>query len=593
MVLRRAGAAGLSLVLLLALAACVSRRGGAARRSPAVAPAPAPPSGGAPRGPIYFILVDRFENGDPTNDAGADPKDPLAWHGGDVAGVRRRLPWLEALGVQTLWLSPLTLGRQSSFMGHGAFHGYWLVDPTRPDPRLGTWASIRALRDALHARGMRLILDVVLNHLDYEAPLVRQRPEWFHHRGPIRDWSDPRALVEGDVHGLPDLAVERPDVYAWLRDAVNLWIERVRPDGLRLDAVKHLPIAFWRRLTAHLHQRFGAGFFLLGEDLEGDPFALAARWEAAGFDAVFDFPLRHALVDVACKGVRPARLASLLSQDRAYAHPERLVTLLDNHDLPRIASECGGDPERVALALSLLYRMRGTPSLLYGTEVGLAGTSEAEVRADMRFSNHPLRARLRSLADERRQHPAIARGQTRLLLLDDRSLVLLRVGEDEAVVVALHLGGEPRTFDLRALDPSLPDARLTLAPRSSVARPLTLAAPALRALRGQLGDEGSLERPHAREVLVRVSVADLRPGERVVLCGSDPALGGWDPAKAPALTPGSDGVLRARLRLPVPSVLEWKVVRVGPGGEVRWQGGENHVSVLAAGGPGPRIEATF
>ena len=186
----------------------------------------------------------------------------------------------------------------------------------------------RRLRDELHARGMTLLLDVVLNHVAFDAPLTRAHPDWFHHQGNIEDWNDPRQLTERDVMGLPDLAQEREEVYRYLRDAVLGWLKEVEPDGLRLDAVKHIGLPFWARLSADLHS-VRPDLVLLGELLDGRASAVEQTMRLGHLDTMFDFPLHFAMVDVFCKGAHPGRIAAVYGQDRLYAHPERLVTLLE------------------------------------------------------------------------------------------------------------------------------------------------------------------------------------------------------------------------------------------------------------------------
>lgn len=193
--------------------------------------APTPADGGvgptgtreAPRS-IYFVMVDRFANGDRSNDGDADPRDPQAFHGGDLAGLTARLDWLQGLGVDTVWLSPVFSMRTQKWHGYGAFHGYWTWDLSRVEPRLGDEAQLIALSNELHRRGMKLVLDLVLNHVGPEAPLLTSRPEWFHHNGGVTDWNDPVQLTTFDVHGLPDLATERDDVSKHLFDVSRRWL---------------------------------------------------------------------------------------------------------------------------------------------------------------------------------------------------------------------------------------------------------------------------------------------------------------------------------------------------------------------------------
>jgi len=471
---------------------------------------------------------------------------------------------------------------------------------------------------------------MVLNHLAYEAPLTKVQPAWFHHRGPIKDWSDPTQLTEGDVHGLPDFAVEKPEVQAFLNDAIDAWVESVHPDGLRLDAVKHIPLSYWSALSERLHQKYGPNFYLLGEDLEGDPIALSARWRAAAFDAVFDFPLLYALKDVACEGAPASRLAAMLSMDRVYDAPHKLVTLLDNHDLPRIRSACKNDPRRVALALRLLFSLRGTPSLLYGTEVGLAGSQEAEVRQDMRFEfGASERHLISALMAQRRSHGALAQGETWPVFLDEKRLVLLRASQDAAEILVIginltdsrptdreergpptwELSPEDLSARLAQLDPEvgrLVTQALKLPPSSVVLMPLARGKQAER-LVARLVTLGSLERPKlTRRIQIRSrlpkSAIDGHLGLFAV--GSDPSMGAWSLARALEFNCDASGACRVEFSLPAPAVLEWKLVLVDGEAELQtpqWEAGPNRSLLVERGGdlgaPGEptliRLEANY
>jgi hypothetical protein len=175
-------------------------------------------------GAIYLVMVDRFANGDRGNDADANPADPQGFHGGDLAGLISRLDWVKSLGFDTVWLTPIFAMRTAKWNGYGAFHGYWTYDFGKVEPRFGDEALVRKLRVELDKRDMKLVLDLVLNHVGYEAPLLTQHPDWFHKLGPIADWNDPVQLTSRDVHGLPDLATEREDVFASLESATRRWL---------------------------------------------------------------------------------------------------------------------------------------------------------------------------------------------------------------------------------------------------------------------------------------------------------------------------------------------------------------------------------
>ncbi|MFO0599237.1 MAG: alpha-amylase family glycosyl hydrolase [Myxococcaceae bacterium] len=387
-----------------------------------------------PRG-IYFVMVDRFENGDRSNDSIVTPDDPSAFHGGDLQGLIDRLDWIQSLGFDTVWLSPVFAMRTEAWHGHGAFHGYWTWDLSKLEPRFGTEETLRRLRAELDRRHMKLLLDLVLNHVGPDAPLLTQHPDWFHHHGGITDWNDPVQLTDYDVHGLPDLATEKPEVFAFLLNATRHWLDVARPDGFRLDAVKHLPVSFWARFRDELPNQW-----LLGELLDGDPQALVTTWKEGRFSTLFDFPLGFAITDVFCRGADPSKLAAALTNDRRYPDANALVTLVDNHDLPRLASACGGDRQKIAAALRFLLAMRGTPSIIWGTEIAATGEKEPDNRASMRFVDDPLREVISGAMAQRAASRALREGTTIVEKVGQGELSLLRVVDGEAQRITVRAG---------------------------------------------------------------------------------------------------------------------------------------------------------
>lgn len=543
---------------------------------------------------IYFVMVDRFANGDPSNDGVVDPADPTAFHGGDLQGVIGKLDYLQGLGVRTLWLSPVFSMRTEKFYDWGAFHGYWVHDLRSVEPRFGDEAALRELSDALHARGMRLLLDVVWNHVAMDAPLQAEHPGWFHPRVGIEDWDDPVELVTREVHGLPDFAQEDPEAYAYLRDASLRWVRAARPDGFRVDAVRHMPSEFLARIGGELEAEAGPGFFLLGEDFQGDPVALAETWEAGGFDTMFDFPLHYAMLDVFCDDRHPGRLAAMLSGDGAYPDAQRLVTFLDNHDLPRIATRCHGDLARVRRALAFQLTTRGIPSITWGLEAGLEGEGEPANRADMVFdSGYPLEADIRALLEFRRRHPALLEGGTAGITSYGGTASYLRVGPEERAKVFLagpwelpeeawyqpEPGGELLVVDdaLRFPEP-LADGSW---------EPIPIRPGLLVVEVGPAGDQTAVL-PGAARVPCRVTVADLSlaEGDQLVLTGSGRALGNWNPAEPAGVFAAVGDALVLELDLPSDAVLELKLVIRHADGSVTWQEGENRY-LWASGGVTP------
>ena len=508
---------------------------------------------------VYFVLVDRFDNGDPDNDDTIDLADPHAFHGGDLAGITRRLPYLHALGVRTLWLSPVFNMRTENFHGHGAFHGYWVEDFDRIEARFGGDEDMLALAEAAEAAGIRLVLDMVYNHTSFDAPRLSTHPHWFHEEGTIEDWNDPQELTRGQVHGLPDLAQEEPEVYAYLLERSLHWAQTLSADGFRIDAVRHMPNDFFHALSADLKAELGSEFWLLGEDFQGNARLLSETFREGGFDAMFDFPVRYALVDVVCGGAHAGRLASTLSLDGLYDDPSGLVTFLDNHDLPRIASECGGDRGRVELALVTMFALRGTPAITYGTEWLLDGPGEPENRADMPWDERgPLADTITTLAALRAEHPFLSDAPARIEHLDRDQLRLRIYGETQTALLILNLGDRPLPISgdwqgvVATVGASLTSTSGPIPPRSGAL----------------LFSEQSDTLPESKTVRIAIRHAGKqRRGEQLVLVGAGEALGSWDPAKGIALP--------AVIEQPAGSVLSYKLVRIDRDGQVHWEQTDN------------------
>ncbi|MFN7702149.1 MAG: alpha-amylase family glycosyl hydrolase [Deltaproteobacteria bacterium] len=334
---------------------------------------------------IYLLLVDRFANGapdpDPAEDECFDPANPRRFHGGDLAGLRARLGYLEELGVDTVWVTPLTrqIGRHHEQCG---YHGYW-ADLTVPDdvalePRLGTEADFSALLDDMHARGMRLVLDMVVNHPGYGAQVTRTHPEWFHPVAGCERLGPPDETCP--LAWLPDFDQRVPEVADYLTEHSSSWIRRFDVDGIRMDTVKHVPLWFFRDRWIPAMRALRPDLYLVGELFDERPYEQQRAYLDAGFDGLFDFRLRSALVYGLGREGSLDRVAREVAAAWDSLGPERArrrSTLLDNHDVPRFASEIeqpeGRAVARLHLALGALLTTPGIPQLYSGTELGMAG----------------------------------------------------------------------------------------------------------------------------------------------------------------------------------------------------------------------------
>lgn len=542
------------------------------------APLPGPPSSGPARAElITMVLVDRFANGDAGNDRaspgpGPDPSDPQAWHGGDLRGVIDHLDLLAATGTTQLWISPVFGTRTEPIGVWGAYHGYWQWDPLTVEPRFGSEGDLRELVGEARKRGMGLMLDLVTNHVGYEASLLQQHPDWFHDEPSIKDWSDRAQLERGQVHGLPDLAQEQPEVRAWLHEVARTWQERLPLSGYRVDAVRHVPNDFFAELGSAIRGR-GAAWFL-GEDFTGDPVELSQSQASGGFSHVFDFPLHYAMVEVFCDDASPARLGAVLSLDRLYERPDGLVPFLDNHDLPRILSRCHGDEDRVRRALAFMFAVRGVPSLTYGTEAGLKGEEEPHNRASMVFGPAPLREEIAALSAWRGRAPLGPGGEQEVVELGPDTLVLLRRQGREALLTAVNRGENEAA--VRPWEGELLEAWTSGAGAAVFAAEAEWKVPgrSVRTWRLRLEEEPA----PATEVELRVELRGAPPGE-LRLVGSDPMLGAWKAEAGLPLVCEGD-TCSATVRAPRGTIVEGKPILVQPDGAVRWAEGANRAALL-------------
>lgn len=397
---------------------------------------------------IYFPLTDRFCDGNPENNHGVDRFDPLAFHGGDLAGIKQKLSEIQKTGSSTLWLAPVQKNTELGVIGDyrsAGYHGYWIQDHEQVDPHQGSLAEAKELVKEAHSRGMRVVLDTVLNHTGPDHPWLQDpaKSEWFHHRGTIQDYNDQYQVERCDLGGLPDLNQENPEVYDYLLHNTAYWVKELNADGVRLDAVKHVSKDFWKKFVPDLKSELNnPELFVVGEVLHGDV-GYVADYQRSGIDHLFDIPMYYTIREVLGNDAPCYELAKRFGEDWKYADPSKLVTLLDNHDFPRFMSTSQGSEElrvqRLEVALDLLMTMRGIPSLYYGTESAMEGNGDPDNRRQMEFDRHPeVQSHLRQLADIRQANEPLRRGQQLEMWVDPKVYAFARRTSDQENIVIIN-----------------------------------------------------------------------------------------------------------------------------------------------------------
>ena len=352
---------------------------------------------------LYLIMPDRFANGDPSNDTveglreqGVDRSEMYARHGGDLQGIAQHVDYLDALGVDALWLNPVLLNDQPK----ASYHGYAVTDHYQVDPRLGGNAAYRDMVAGCHEKDIRVIQDVIFNHWGHNHWMVRELPDssWLHQWPEFtltnyncNVMTDPNAVPEEVaqfnkgwfVPQMPDLAPDQDPLLADLLVQNALWwISEAGVDGFRIDTYPYSDQAFMASLAERV-LRHHPDVFMFGECWVSSPSAQATYISGSAvstsdshLESVKDFQLHFALRDAI--GEDPSwrtgitRVHGMLGQDGVYPDPNRLVTFVDNHDTDRWRS-VAGDMPRTRYGIGLVMMTRGLPCLYYGTEIGMDG----------------------------------------------------------------------------------------------------------------------------------------------------------------------------------------------------------------------------
>ena len=412
---------------------------------------------------IYFPLTDRFADGDSSNNFAVDRNHPGCFWGGDLKGLTGKLDYIKSLGATSIWLSPLADNTQEMKLGnyHGyGHHGYWIRDHYEVEEHQGDMGDAKKLVEEAHKRGLKVVLDVVLNHVGPDHGLLSDpsKKGWFHNQGGINDWNNPIDVERGDLGGLPDLNQENPETYKFLVDNTLWWIKETGVDGIRLDAVKHISRDFWSKFVPEVKEKSGKeDLFVMGEAFHGDP-NVVSSYQKAGIDYLFDLPLYYTMRETFGQGQSMKRIAERLSQDSLYEDASKLVTVLDNHDLPRFLhtankGQPGEGDKRLTQALAFQMTVRGVPSVYYGTEAGFSGGDDPHNREMMDFTARPdLKAQMQKLTHLRNNSEALQHGAQREMWVDDAVYAFSRATEKEEVIAVFHNGMEAsqREIPLRA-----------------------------------------------------------------------------------------------------------------------------------------------
>ncbi|WP_038052875.1 alpha-amylase family glycosyl hydrolase [Thermomonas fusca] len=473
---------------------------------------------------VYFVVTDRFVNGDAANDQrGQGTFDiPLApcngvagnigYLGGDFRGLADNLGYIREMGFTSVWITPVvdnpdepftggtapTCGGSLADKGKTGYHGYWGVNFHELDEHLpSAGLDFRGLADAVHAKGMKLVLDIVGNHGSPAWGMQRDQPgfgkiydrdgklladhqnlppqqldptrnplhRFYNNIGPV----DGEKYASGNLAQLSDLDERNPAVLDYLAGAYEQWIEQ-GADAFRIDTIAWMPDAFWQQFTSRIRAKH-PGFFMFGEAFDYNAATIARHTlPGHGETSVLDFPMKQAMEEAfGHKQAGFERLAPALHLTGGpYANPYDLATFYDNHDMPRMDASDAGFID----AHNWLFTARGIPVVYYGSEMGfMRGRPEHGgnrnyfgVEGIAAAKASPIRAALARIAKVREASPALQRGlQVNLELQGTRAAfyrVYQHAGSAQIALVLLNKGDAAERF---AIDSMLQAGRWTSA----------------------------------------------------------------------------------------------------------------------------------
>lgn len=461
---------------------------------------------------IYQVLTDRFFDGDAANNTAEGSYAPATGnrtHGGDFQGLEQKLDYLQAMGVGAVWISPVVLN------AFGEYHGYAARDLYSISSQMGGLPALQSFIQAAHARGIYVLIDVVMNHMGdmidsgtsgypgYRASpspyvlryrMTSPRPAapfdnltWYHNNGHIGNYNDPEQIL-GELVGLDDLKTESAPVRDALVAATNWLIDQTDCDGFRIDTVKHVEIGFWQdwtpRVQAHCAAIGKSNFLMFGEVFDGSDvkngyYTGTVAGGAYALNSMLYYPMYYSLQDVFIWNQPTRRLTERYDQLPAYDPSVRgtLVNFLDNHDNGRFLEfgKANQDSTKLRPCVDWLLTSLEIPCLYYGTEQLFDGGGDPWCREDMwdgqwdygpsegdNFNmTHPFYLRVLRLNNFRRLYPALARG-TQTMLQEDASgpgiYAYARQHAGEEVVVALNTATLARTTNAlpTAFGPGVP-----------------------------------------------------------------------------------------------------------------------------------------
>ena len=455
---------------------------------------------------IYLITPDRFSNGNTDNDINQNLKEKqidrsndYARHGGDIQGITDHLDYIEDMGFTAIWSCPL----RTNDMQRASYHGYAITDYYQVDPRFGTLQEYKTLVKEAQKRGIKFIMDQVVNHcglnhwwmkdlpfkdwINYQDEFLAGQPTIYsnHRRTTNQDIyasdSDKKGMTHGwFVDAMPDLNQKNPFMAKYLIQNNIWWVEELGLGGIRQDTYPYADQEFLRQWAGAIMREY-PNFSIVGEEWSFNPL-LIGYWQhnpnqRQGYVSNLTSTMDFAMLDHIKQGVSQpeswdtglVKIYEGLANDFHYPNPKAIMLMLDNHDMSRIFTELNGDIVQTKMALSTMLTLPRVPQLYYGTEIlmqdfdkpgdhglirtdfpgGWTGDSvNAFTGEGLNSDQKEMQNFIKILLNFRKDSSSIHYGKTIHFAPKDGIYVLFRVLEEEVTMLILNKNDEPINLDL-------------------------------------------------------------------------------------------------------------------------------------------------
>lgn len=455
---------------------------------------------------LYLIMPDRFADGDASNNVVKgmpdeyDVQNPIARHGGDIQGIIDHLDYLKNLNISTLWVCPVL--ENNTDVHYYGYAGYSATDLYKVDARLGTNELYKKLVDDVHAKGMKIILDHVSNHISISHPWMNDLPfaDWIN--GSVKQHLATRhdKLAFADIHRdsstiinttkgwftnyLPDLNQANSYVSNYLIENTIWWIESTGLDGIREDTYPYsdqIYLSNWAKTILDEYPKLN----IVGEVWTGDAVFLSSFQKGNYYPRQFDSNL-PAVTDFSTYDTYTAFLRGKdglqtiyenYAKDFIYGNPQNLVTFMDNHDVGRALMQAGGDVKKFEMVVTMLLTSRGIPELFYGTEIGMmGGNDDGTVRSDFpggfpgdkhnAFTKdgrtkpeNVIYDYVNTLLNLRKEHKALSDGKLIQYPPMDNVFVYFKIYDTDRVMVIMNNNSDEKEIDLSRFSDQLKDVK--------------------------------------------------------------------------------------------------------------------------------------